>query len=379
MGANLLKQLDEAVRRAAGDAIAQGAHRRYLGSSSKALADQIPDLVGGGRALLCCSGSAALEIGLRGMGVGAADRVLMAAYDYPGNAWAIDRVGAKPVLVDVLPGGWRLDVDSLRAALERHPQCRALVVSHLHGQTQDIATLHAICRRHGLALIEDCCQSIGARRGDRLAGASGDLVTISFGGGKQLAAGRGGALVVRDASLLQHCKIAAGAGSGPYASSEVHAALVLAQIPWLERMLARCRSFFKAFASVWGETAPADVRMQIRMPFAEEEGPAFYQAGMLLEPTDRERDADRISRLRSSVIASLRTSGIPAGPGFDGLHRRSGRRCDKPVALANAASAAARTLVIPYTVACTGEVAPGQLAELLADALRNGMAANTAF
>ncbi|RMF44658.1 MAG: aminotransferase class V-fold PLP-dependent enzyme, partial [Planctomycetota bacterium] len=192
---NLLREVDDAIRTAAEAAIAGGAHRRYVGEYSARLAEQVASLVGGGHALLCCSASAALEIALRGLGVGQGQRVLMAAYDYPGNAWAVERVGARPVLVDVQRDGWNLDTGSLLAAIERCSDAKVLIASHLHGQTQDTDALHAICQKNRLVLIEDCCQAIGARRpSSRLVGSMGDLATLSFGGGKQLTAGRGGAL-----------------------------------------------------------------------------------------------------------------------------------------------------------------------------------------
>ncbi|RMF45170.1 MAG: hypothetical protein D6753_00830, partial [Planctomycetota bacterium] len=174
-------------------------------------------------------------------------------------------------------------------------------------------------------------------------------------------------LIVRDEALFQRCKIVAGAGSGPYALGEFQAAILLAQLPWLDRIADQCREFFQLLASVWQEPYKAKVRLQ--MPFVREYAPTFYQAGLLIQAIEGEAGIERLTEWRSATVASLLAAGIPAGSGFDGLHRRSNRRCDKPVDLARAAQAAAGTVVVHHSVACTGEVAPEQLAELLSDAL----------
>src|SRR5213078_599383 len=82
-------------------------------------------------ALLCGSGTFAVELALRALQVEPGDEVLLAAYDYGGNFLCVHAVGAQPVLLDVDPGNWNLALDRLADAIG--PRTRALIVSHLHG------------------------------------------------------------------------------------------------------------------------------------------------------------------------------------------------------------------------------------------------------
>ena len=101
--------------------------------------------------LLCSSGTVAVELALRAAGVKAHDEVILAAYDFPGNFRAIEAIGARPVLVDVLPDRWTMDGQQLKAALS--PKTRAVLVSHLHGETADIESIVAIGIGGGLKFI----------------------------------------------------------------------------------------------------------------------------------------------------------------------------------------------------------------------------------
>ncbi len=171
------------------------------------------------------------------------DEVLLSAYDYPGNFTAVENCGGRPALVDVGPKSWNLSFESLAETYT--PACKALIVSHLHGQLQDMPALQAWCRERNLFLIQDACQAIGATIADDPLGKWADATILSFGGSKTLSAGRGGAWCASDNSLAQHARVAAGVGSGAYEMSELQAAMILAQLPFLDRITAHCRTYFE--------------------------------------------------------------------------------------------------------------------------------------
>src|SRR6185312_16077629 len=152
-------------------------------------------------AITCATGTLAVEAALRALRVGPGDEVVMAAYDYESNFLTLHALGAKPVLVDVHPANWQLDAAKLEAAFS--PQTKAVICSHLHGGLVDMPAVMALTRKHGIGVVEDAAQAPGATVEGKPAGTWGDVGTLSFGGSKLLTAGRGGAMLFRDAQIYQ--------------------------------------------------------------------------------------------------------------------------------------------------------------------------------
>ena len=153
-------------------------------------------------AISCNSGTDALILALRGLGVGPGDEVITASFSFFATAEAISAVGAKPVFVDVEESSYLIDLDQLEAAIT--PATRALLPVHLFGRPVDMARLCAIADRHGLKVVEDCAQATGASWAGRPVGSWGDVGCFSFFPTKNLgAAGDGGAITCRDGELAQ--------------------------------------------------------------------------------------------------------------------------------------------------------------------------------
>ena len=398
----LLKEIDQAVRSTLIELAESRSYRQYRGPYAERLESELQARVGAAGCLLASSGTAGLEIALRAFSIGAGDEVILSAYDYPGNFWAVERVGAMPVLVDTGPDSWRISMDSLRDAVNASGRCKAIIASHLHGQFQQVGQLRQLCEERGMRLIEDSCQSIGAIVEGRPAGSHGHVGIFSFGGGKLLSAGRGGAVVAQDTKTAQRLRLAAGAGSGAYELSELQAAVVLSQLPWLDRINAQCCQYFSAVVHQLHrlQGVPASKgRANWAVPYAQslaEQASSIYQAGFLWRPDgatlcsssspsaggpspagepDSEhgqvgqgtvagweellyRDAPRSDVLRQHL-----------GRGFSGFHRRSGRRCSIPFPLRHAPLVADNTLVVHHRIALVEEITPAQLAHQLAAAI----------
>jgi len=332
------------------------AYREYLSGATEKLSGELSALSKRASVELMASGSAAIECGLRAGGIGAGDRVAICAYDYPGNFWAVERVGARPVLFDVKPDSWRPDVDALTSAIDRR-EVAAVVVSHLHGEEMDLQQIRSQCDNRGVLLIEDACQSVGIALANN-ATTLGHMVAISFGGGKQLSCGRGGALLTESAKLSQKAKIASGAGSGPYALSELQAEVVLAQLDFLQQLEHTVGDYFGQVASELSRSNPG-----WKTPWVGEKhqnyklNRGFYQAGFLVEHAIQ---AD-------CVVRVLNENGIRAGSGFAGFHRRSSRRCDRAGSLIVTPQIVDRTVVVHHDIALTGRVGPIDLARMMLD------------
>ena len=146
------------------------------------------------------SGTDAIEITLRALEIAHGDEVITQANTCVPTVAAIERAGAVPVLCDVDAESAAMDPASLDAAIGA--ATRAVVVVHLYGQCAEVASIAAVCERHGVFLIEDCAQAHGSLCGDRHAGSFGVAGCFSFYPTKNLGAlGDGGAVITDDGEL----------------------------------------------------------------------------------------------------------------------------------------------------------------------------------
>jgi dTDP-4-amino-4,6-dideoxygalactose transaminase len=153
----------------------------------------------------CNSGTDALILALRGLGIGPGDEVITASFSFFATAEAISAVGATPVFVDVDPHSYLIDLDRIEAAIT--PASKALMPVHLFGRPVDMERLCSLAASHGLRVIEDCAQASGAHWQGRPVGSWGDAGCFSFFPTKNLgAAGDGGAVCCSDPELAQRVR-----------------------------------------------------------------------------------------------------------------------------------------------------------------------------
>ncbi len=152
------------------------------------------------------SGLSALDLTLRAYGIGPGDEVITAANTFVATALAIVSAGATPVLVDADPKTFNLDPALLEHAITE--RTKAVMPVHLYGQPADMDEIGAVADRHGLLVIEDACQSHGARYKGRRTGSLGHAAAFSFYPSKNLGAyGDGGAVVTSDERLLDRLRL----------------------------------------------------------------------------------------------------------------------------------------------------------------------------
>jgi len=167
-----------------------------LGGSVGEFEESFAQFTGTAHAVGVDSGLSAIELSLRAMGVGPGDEVITAANTFIASVLPVSYVGATPVLVDVDPRTYDLDLEQVEAAIT--PRTRAIMPVHLYGQPVDMDALMAIAERHGLDVIEDACQAHGARYRGRRAGSFGHAAAFSFYPAKNLGAYGDGGLVTTD-------------------------------------------------------------------------------------------------------------------------------------------------------------------------------------
>ncbi|HYN87235.1 MAG TPA: DegT/DnrJ/EryC1/StrS family aminotransferase [Ardenticatenaceae bacterium] len=158
------------------------------------------------------SGTSALELALRAYDVGPGDEVITPANTFVATALAISYVGATPVLVDVDPDTYNVDVAQVEAAITS--RTRAIMPVHLYGQPVDMDPLMDLAERHGLVVVEDACQAHGARYKGRRAGSLGHVAAFSFYPGKNLGAyGDAGAVTTNDEQVAHRLRMLRNYGS----------------------------------------------------------------------------------------------------------------------------------------------------------------------
>ncbi|MFN8005622.1 MAG: DegT/DnrJ/EryC1/StrS family aminotransferase [Terriglobia bacterium] len=160
----------------------------------------------------CGSGTDALQIALMALGIGPGDEVMTPSFSFAATVETILLLGARPVYVDIDSRTFNLDVAQVESSLT--PRTKALVPVHLFGQPVEMDPILAIAEAHGIAVIEDAAQAIGASYKGRPAGTMGRLGCFSFFPSKNLGAyGDGGAIVTNDDHLAERCRMISVHGS----------------------------------------------------------------------------------------------------------------------------------------------------------------------
>jgi dTDP-3-amino-3,4,6-trideoxy-alpha-D-glucose transaminase len=264
---SLVPAADEAaaIRGAIDRVIAGG--RFVLGPEVEGFEAEFAAASGAPHAVGVGNGTDAIALILRALGIGAGDEVITTPLSAAYTALAVMMTGARPVFADIDPV--RLTIDP--AAIERAigPRTRAVLPVHLYGQAAEMDAIERLAARHGLAIVEDCCQAHLATAAGRPVGTIGAAGAFSFYPTKNLAAlGDAGAVVTRDAGLADRVRrLRNGGQASRYRHEtagvnsrldELQAAILRARLPALGRATARRRALAAAYRAALAG-APVDV------------------------------------------------------------------------------------------------------------------------
>ncbi|MCE3296650.1 MAG: aminotransferase DegT [Crocinitomicaceae bacterium] len=150
------------------------------------------------------NGSAALDIAVKALGIGAGDEVIMPAFTIISPAQSVVTAGAKPVLVDCEADTWNMDVQQIEAKITG--RTKAVLVVHIYGLPVDMDPVLELCRKYSLLLIEDAAEMHGQMYKGRKCGSFGDISIFSFYPNKLITTGEGGMIVCNDEQLAERCK-----------------------------------------------------------------------------------------------------------------------------------------------------------------------------
>jgi dTDP-4-amino-4,6-dideoxygalactose transaminase len=339
------------VRAAIEAAYADGTWGRYFGPAVPKLEESLRAYHGCEHVLLCGSGTYAVELALRALKVGPGQEVLLSAYDYPGNFLTVAALGASPVLVDLDPKTWQMGVGRIEESIG--PRTTVLVVSHLHGGAVPMAEVMRIAAVRGLCVVEDAAQCPGAVIDGKKAGTWGDAGVLSFGGSKLLTAGRGGAVLFRDADDYQRARAYQLRGNLVCPLSELQAAVLLPQVEKLDARTAQRRARVEELRALVKDVPG----LRLFDGAGGDHVPGYYKVGF-------QYDAAAFGLARGLFVRALRGEGIAMDEGFAAAHvGRSARRYRAAVPLTEAERAHAECVVLHHPVLLEGRAEVEEVAE----------------
>lgn len=196
------------------------AQQFVLGPQGEALEQEIALACGVPHGIGVASGTEALELGLHACGVNAGDEVIVPAFTFIATGSAVSALGARPVFADIEPSTFNLDPELIEARITA--RTRAIAAVHLFGLAADMDPILAVAAKHGIPVIEDNAQSIGASYHGRKTGSMGCLGCLSFYPSKILGAyGDAGMIVTNDEKLAARLRALRNHGqTGRYLSTE---------------------------------------------------------------------------------------------------------------------------------------------------------------
>ena len=282
-----------------------------LGPDVEAFETEFAACLGVKQAIGVASGTDAITLTLRALGIGPGDEVITTPFTATPTVAAIVAAGATPVFADVEPATRTLDPAAAAAAIT--PRTRALLPVHLYGQPADMDAFRSLAARHKLALIEDAAQAHGAEAGGRKAGALGDVACFSFYPTKNLGAlGDGGAVVTDDAALAERLRRLRDLGqSARYVHVEhathsrldaIQAAVLRVNLGYLDAWTAERRTLAARYHELF--TAPRTPHPALRTP-REARGTACCWHQYVVEVADGQRAAVREAMHEAGVSTDV--------------------------------------------------------------------------
>lgn len=321
--------------------------RLSIGPKIEEFERAVAEYVGAPLAVAVSSGTAALHLAVKGLGIGPGDEVLVPSFTFAASVNVILYERATPVFVDIEPDTYNLDPADLERKVT--PRTRAIMAVDVFGHPVEWDQVLAVARRHSLAVIDDSCEAMGAEyRGTRL-GRFGDAAAFAFYPNKQITTGEGGILVTSDERIARLARSLRNQGRSEmgawleherlgynYRMDEMSAALGVSQLKRIESHIekrGRVARMYGERLSRLDWVRPPVVRPHVRMSW-------FVYVATLEEGLDR-----------APVMAAVEARGIPVRAYFSPIHLQPYLRAEAgldPAALPMTESVARRTIALPF-------------------------------
>ncbi|MBI4125582.1 MAG: LegC family aminotransferase [Deltaproteobacteria bacterium] len=329
----------------------------FLGRFEK----EVAQCVGSAHAVGVATGTAALHLALLAAGVQPEEEVLVPTITFIAPVNAIRYAGAHPVLMDVDPLNWQLDVGKVERFLREacsfhdgivtnkntHRRVKAILAVHLLGLCCPMDRLVPLAKEFQLKLIEDAAEGLGVRYRGRHVGTFGDIGTLSFNGNKLVSAGSGGMVLTQKRDLAERVRYLAtqakdnpdeffhGAVGFNYRLTNLHAAVGLAQMEELEERISKKRRIAAFYEKRLGEIPGVSL-----MPQIAHCEPTYWLYTILLAKGER----------RKEVLKALHAAGIMARPLFHPIHGLPPYQGTQTFCIEHAESIYARAVCLPSSL-----------------------------
>ncbi len=192
LGGNELKYVQQAIE------------TNWISSAGRFIRDfeaRFAEVCGVKYGIACANGTVAMHLTMATLGLEPGDEVIIPTFTMIATANAVTYCGAKPVLVDMEPAYWQMDINQVEAKIT--PRTKAIVPVHIYGHPTDMDPLMALAEKHGLLVIEDAAEAHGAEYKGRRTGGLGHAAGFSFYGNKIITTGEGGMVTTNDRDLAQ--------------------------------------------------------------------------------------------------------------------------------------------------------------------------------
>lgn len=332
--------------------------------------------------LALSSGTAAIHLGLKLLGVEHGDEVLCSTLTFAASANPIVYEQARPVFVDSDRASWNLDADLLEESLRRRAKRgklpRALVLVHLYGQSADLDRIEAVCGEFDVPILEDAAEAVGTHYRGRQVGVRAPVSAFSFNGNKLLTTSGGGVLVARDRAWIEKARFWSTQSREPvpwyehkeigynYRMSNVLAGIGRGQLEVLEQRVAARRAVAERY-----EHAFADIGGITRMPQAPFGRHTNWLSVFLIDET-------AFGATRDELLARFTAANIEARPVWKPLHAQPIFAACERVGGAVAEDLFARGICLPSSSSLTSDEQARVVDVVRNLALERGAATRTA-
>ena len=289
------------------------------GPEVKKFESEFSKFIGRKYSVAVSSGTAALEIAIKALGIKKNDEVLIPNFTIISNALAVVKQQAKPVLVDCNLENWNIDINQLENKINK--KTKAIIVTHIYSFANDMDKILKICRKNNIFVIEDAAEVIGLKYKDKKCGSFGDISTFSFYANKQITTGEGGMISVNKFDLYNKCKSLRNLCFGKlnrfnhedigwnYRMTNIQAALGLSQIKNINKIVKKKimigRQYYK--------NLKLNKNLTILPPFISYSKNIYWVVGILIKN----------KKIKSSLLAiELRKFGIMTRPFFWPMHEQ---------------------------------------------------------
>ena len=288
-----------------------------LGENVDKFEEELAEIVKVGHATALSSGTAAIHLALKAVGVSEGDIVFCQSLTFSATANPIIYEGAKPVFIDSEPGTWNMDPKLLEEAFKQYTP-KAVLVVHLYGLSAKIDEIKAICEKHNVPLIEDAAESLGTIYKGQWTGTFGDYGIFSFNGNKIITTSGGGMLVSNNEEGIAKAKFWATQAREPerhyqheeigynYRMSNIVAGIGRGQIKVLEDRVQQKRHIFDTY-----KRELADIEEILFIEEMSEERANFWLSAIII-------DSDKVTP--NMVIDALEEANIESRPVWKPMH-----------------------------------------------------------